>query len=121
MLSQVANTPTVDVHGQIAKSAPIGTDEIMISDSEASWANKKITLSQILAPIGGNGSDGALSISSGTTTIPFDSNGYAEKNYTTVNISGSATLTFSGPLTNGSIAYIKCQRFVMTGGTISVA
>lgn len=120
-MSQVANIPTTDIHGQTLKGAPIGADEILISDSEASWANKKTTLDKILAPIGGNGSDGALSISSGTTTIPFNSNGYIEKNYTTVSISGTATLTFSGPLTNGSIAYIKCQRFVMTGGTISVA
>ena len=62
----------------------------------------------------GDGSDGDLTISSGTTTIPFSANGYIEKNYNNLTITGG-TLTFSGPATNGSVAYIKVKgRFKMT-------
>jgi len=59
----IAVTPTVDIHGLTQKTTPIGADEMIISDSEASFANKKITLSKILPQVG-DGSDGALSISS---------------------------------------------------------
>lgn len=47
----IAVTPTVDVHGLTQKTTPVGADEVIISDSEASFANKRIALSQILAPI----------------------------------------------------------------------
>lgn len=60
--------------------------------------NKKITLSKILPQVG-NGSDGALNISSGTTTLAFDASGYIEKNYTSFTMTGG-TLNFSGPATN---------------------
>lgn len=117
----VAITPTVDVHGLTQKTAPVGADELIISDTEASFISKKITLSQILAPIGWNGNDGALTISSGTTTLAFDSNGYLEKNYSSITITGG-TLTFSGAPTNWWVAVIKCSgKFTMSGWTISIA
>jgi hypothetical protein len=113
----VAITPTVDVHGLTQKTTPIGADELLISDSEASFVNKSITFSQIITPIG-TGIDWALSISSGTTTIAFDASGYVEKNYTSFTMTGG-TLNFSGPATNGGIAVIKVSGdFSMTWSSI---
>lgn len=114
-------SPSVDIHGQTLKPALVWSDELIISDTEASFISKKITLSQILAPIGWNGNDGALTISSGTTTLAFDSNGYLEKNYSSITITGG-TLTFSGAPTNWWVAVIKCSgKFTMSGWTISIA
>ena len=113
----VAITPTVDVHGLIQKTTPVGADEVIISDSEASFVNKKITISSIFN-VWGNGSDWALNISSWTTTIPFDASGYVEKNYTSFTMTGG-TLNFSWPTNSGGIAVIKVSwNFSMTWSSI---
>ena len=44
----VAITPTVDVHGLTQKTTPVGADEAFISDSEASWINKKVLLKDMV-------------------------------------------------------------------------
>lgn len=44
---------------------------------------------------GGDGSDGALSISSGTTTLSIGSSGILEKNYTSISITGTGSLNFT--------------------------
>lgn len=43
-----AMTPSVDIHGQTQKTTPIGADEAIISDSEASWVNKKVLLKDLV-------------------------------------------------------------------------
>ena len=43
----IAVTPSVDIHGTTQKTDLKGADEILISDSEASWANKKVTIDSI--------------------------------------------------------------------------
>lgn len=45
-----AISPSVDIHGQTQKTTPIGADELLISDSGASFVNKRITLSSFLSP-----------------------------------------------------------------------
>lgn len=70
---------------------------------------------------GGNGSDGALAISSGTTTLSITGN-YLEKNYSSISISGTALLNFSGNTGSGAVIYIKCSGdFTMTAGTIDAS
>lgn len=56
---------------------------------------------------GGNGSDGALSITSGTTTISAASANVLVKNYTTISITGSGKLAFSNPASDGTIIILK--------------
>lgn len=68
----IAVTPTVDITGLTSKTTPIGADQLIISDSEAGGVNKRVSMSTLMGDFGGTGSDGALTISSGTTTIPFD-------------------------------------------------
>lgn len=58
---------------------------------------------------GGNGSDGALSISSGTTTIDVGGVGVYIKNYTSISITGTGKLAFSNPHANGTVIVLKCQ------------
>lgn len=71
--------------------------------------------------IGWDGSDWALSISSWTTTLTL-SNNYIEKNYSSVSISGTATLDVTGSSWTGWIAYIKCLwDFTMSAGTIDAS
>lgn len=58
---------------------------------------------------GGDGSDGALSISSGTTTLSIASGQILVKNYTSISITGTGKLAFSNPHANGSIVVLKSQ------------
>lgn len=68
---------------------------------------------------GGNGSDGALNVTSGTTTIDLGGSQFVVKNYTSVNISAGATLTFSNPHANGTVILLKSQGNVTIAGTIT--
>lgn len=63
----------------------------------------------ILNAFGGTGADGALSISSGTTTINLGNAAVVVKNYTSISITGTGSLAFSNPNTNGTIVVLKSQ------------
>lgn len=61
---------------------------------------------------GGTGSDGALSITSGTTTLAMGNVAVYVKNYTSISITGNGVLAFSGPNTNGTTIILKSQGAV---------
>lgn len=68
---------------------------------------------------GGTGADGALSISSGTTTISCGSAAFLVKNYTSISITGTAQLAFSNVGTNGTFIILKSQGDVtITSSTV---
>lgn len=58
---------------------------------------------------GGDGSDGALAISSGTTTIDLANAKVLVKNYSSISITGTGKLAFSNPNTNGTIIILRSQ------------
>jgi hypothetical protein len=72
-------------------------------------------LGNSLAVTTGDGSDGALNVTSGTTTLDTNSrpNGY---NYTTINISSGATLTASG----SNPLILRATGSITISGTVSV-
>jgi len=61
------------------------------------------------AQFGGDGSDGSLSITSGVTTIDLLSASYLVMNYTSISITGTASLVFANPHPNGTIIILKSQ------------
>lgn len=61
---------------------------------------------------GGDGSDGALSISSGTTTLSAASASTLVKNYTSISITSTGKLAFSNPHSGGTIVTLKSQGAV---------
>lgn len=62
-----------------------------------------------LVKFGGTGSDGALSVSSGTTTIDLGSAAVVTKNYSSISITGTGRIAFSNPNANGTIIVLKSQ------------
>lgn len=58
---------------------------------------------------GGDGSDGALAITSGTTTIDLANAAALTKNYTSISITGTGKLAFSNPHANGTFITIRSQ------------
>lgn len=105
-----------------ANLVPAATDTYDLgTSSSAEWLNvyaKNIYASAIvqqngigvgLARFGGTGTDGALSITSGTTTLSFASAQVLVKNYSSISITGTGALTFSNPNSAGSCAILKCS------------
>jgi hypothetical protein len=68
------------------------------------WVSQKIGNT---GKFGGTGADGALSISSGTTTINLASAPIVIKNYTSLSITGTANIAFINPSPHGSIVIFK--------------
>lgn len=76
-------------------------------------AEEQLTAAQVNEEVkttfGGDGSDGALSISSGTTTIDCGGAAVVIKQYTSISITGTGKLAFSNPHANGTIIILKSQ------------
>lgn len=64
------------------------------------------SLSSIIR-FGGTGADGALTVSSGTTTINLGGARVFYKNYTSISITGTANVVFSNPHASGTIIVLK--------------
>lgn len=58
---------------------------------------------------GGDGTDGALTITSGTTTVSAASAQKLIKNYSSISITGTGVLAFSNPYANGTAIILKSQ------------
>lgn len=69
----------------------------------------------------GDGTDGALNVTSGTTTLDFNNLPTLTKNYTSVNISAGATLAFSNVPAQGGIFFMLCQGDVTIAGTVNLS
>ena len=95
------------ISGQVVVVVHNGTDFTMISEPATPH-----TL------FGGDGSDGALNVTSGTTTIDLGGEQVVVKNYTSINIESGATVDFSNPATGGTIIFFKSQGNVTIEGTL---
>jgi hypothetical protein len=62
-----------------------------------------------LFKFGGTGADGALAITSGATNIDCANAAVVVKNYTSISITGTGSLTFTNPHTNGTVIVLKSQ------------
>lgn len=65
-----------------------------------------------IVKFGGTGADGALSITSGATNIDLGSATVVVKNYTSISITGTGSLTFTNPASNGTVVVLKSQGAV---------
>lgn len=81
-------------------SSPSANDILQYSGT--TWQNKAG-----LFKFGGTGADGALTISSGTTTINLGGAAKLIKNYSSISITGTGVLNFSNPNANGTIVILK--------------
>lgn len=67
----------------------------------------------------GDGSDGALTVTSGVTNIDLGAAQVVIKQYTSISITGTGSVTFSNPHANGTIIILKSQGGVtLTSSTI---
>jgi len=66
-----------------------------------------------LSRFGGTGADGALAITSGTTTIDLGGLARVVKNYTSISITGTGQLDFTNPHASGTYVILKSQGNVI--------
>lgn len=69
---------------------------------------------------GGDGSDGALIISSGTTTLDAAGAKILVKNYTSISITGTGKITVSNPHAGGTILILRSQGAVTLTSSATV-
>lgn len=62
-----------------------------------------------ISKFGGTGVDGALALTSGTTTINLGGEAIVTKNYTSISITGTGALAFTNSHANGTIVILKSQ------------
>ena len=82
-----------------------GTDYWLYVYANGAWRSQKLGIGKF----GGTGADGALSISSGTTTIDLANAAFVTRNYTSISITGTGVLAFSNPHANGTVIILKSQ------------
>ena len=70
---------------------------------------------------GGDGSDGVLNVTSGTTNIDASGESVVIKNYTSINVSSGATLGLTNPAAGGTILILKCTGDITIEGTIELS
>ncbi len=97
---------------------PDGNNTRSLGTSTAQWATiRAIQFYQngfalASGKFGGTGADGALAISSGTTTLDVGAAKVFVKNYTTIDITGTGKLAFSNPHAGGTIIILKATGAV---------
>ena len=116
--------PTVVTSGFLQSGNFVsGTSGWKLSPTGAEF--QSVTIAGVLlatqGTFGGDGSDGALTITTGTTTVDLANAQTVVKNYSSISITGDGKLAFSNPHDNGSIIIIKCQGDItLTSSSTSV-
>lgn len=105
VICEVFNRPTQTV----IKETDDGVNGYILRDVRASILLK--------TEFGGDGSDGALAISSGTVTLDLGGAAIFERNYTSISITGTGKLAFINPHANGTIIILKSQGDVIITST----
>lgn len=65
-------------------------------------------LNVAMARFGGTGTDGALTVTSGTTNIDLGGASVFIKNYSSISITGTGAISFSNPAAGGTLIIFKC-------------
>lgn len=102
---------------QIAALAGGGTFGTPSGSNKFATQNYVATLSKF----NGTGADGALSISTGTTTLDLGGSAVFTKNYTSISITGTASLAFTNPHPNGTVIILKSQGDVTITSSATAA
>lgn len=96
--------------GELAAGTAIGgTGARLFVNPSTLMPSGKIDRAYLTASFGGTGADGALNITSGTTTIDLLGAAIVTKNYTSISITGTGALAFSNPHASGTIIVLKSQ------------
>ena len=80
----------------------------------------RVISSTSLSIFGGNGSDGVLNITTGTTSIDASSENVVRKEYSSINISAGAVLNLTNKASDGTLLILKSLGDVTIAGDINL-
>lgn len=80
-----------------------------VTNADTSGTGSVVRSSLLTTKFGGDGTDGALTITSGATNIDCAGAAFVIKNYTSISITGTGSLTFTNPNANGTTIILKSQ------------
>jgi hypothetical protein len=86
--------------------------EVVYDGTQDKFVMQSQLANSITTKFGGDGSDGALLVTSGTTTIDLTGLAVFIKQYTSIEISGTGAVAFSNPHADGTIIILKSQGAV---------
>lgn len=111
-----AETSTVDASTTVAGivEEATGTETFAGTSTGGTGARLFVTPSTLF---GGDGSDGALNVTSGTTTINLGTKSVWQ--YSSISVSVGATLNFSGGTSGDKVPVLLCQGTFNNAGTIT--
>lgn len=78
-------------------------------DTTGTGSVVRASVTSAIQKFGGTGADGALTVTSGVTTIDLGSSAYVVKNYTSISITGTGSIAFSNPHASGTVVELKSQ------------
>ena len=113
--------PITNASGKLDQSFLDLTEDYSWSGIQAFTGTTTLNGVTLTTKFGGTGADGALSITSGTTTIDLGSSALVTKNYTSISITGTGALAFSNPAAGGTIIHLKSQGNVTITTSVSPA
>lgn len=91
------------------------SNQLYVCNGGTAWSQAGIS-----SKFGGNGSDGALTVTSGTTNIDLGGNFIVVKNYTSISITGTGAVTFSNPHSLGTYIILKSQGSITITSSASI-
>lgn len=109
---------------KLSVAAAVLANPIAVGDNDVRVPTANPTT--LFAPLvstafGGTGADGALAISSGTTTIDCAGARTVIKNYSSISITSTGQLSFSNPHANGTLVILKSRGNVTITSSTSPA
>jgi len=118
---QIAGTQSTDIVLWAGNSVENRTEAPFRVNLQGDVTASSLTLSGFVVTskgsFGGDGSDGVLSVPSGTTTIDLGNAAIVVKNYTSIAITGTGAIDFSNPNADGTIIILKSQGNVTLTST----
>ena len=113
---------TVTLPATTAKPAAYGAFALAVSGQGSILPTSALGSNSpsLTGRFGGDGSDGELVVTTGTTTIDLGSATSVVKNYSRIFIASGATLDFSNPASGGTVIIFKSLGKVSILGTIDV-
>lgn len=109
-----------DFSNKAARSTPVTSDVNKSVKLESTGYIDRTFIANLLR-FGGTGADGALTITSGATNIDCANAKIVIKNYSSVSITGTASLTFTNPNSAGTIVILRCTGNVTITSSASPA
>lgn len=112
--TQGENDALVGTSGTPSSSNKYVTD----ADTTGTGAVVRASITTALTKFGGTGTDGALTITSGATNVDLGGASVYIKNYTSISITGTGSLTFSNVAATGTVIILKSQgNLTLTSST----